>query len=48
MQERNQHFNRLYLLGGYMTYKLTELPSIYDLLARIEKLEKELANVSNN
>ncbi len=31
-----------------MTYTLTELPSIYDLLASIEKLEKELANVSNN
>lgn len=32
--------------GLYMTYKLIELPSLYDLLARIEKLEKELANVS--
>jgi hypothetical protein len=31
-----------------MTYTLTELPSIADLLARIEKLEEELANVSNN
>lgn len=34
--------------GDSMSYTLTELPSIAELLARIEKLEEELANISTN